>query len=346
MNNNPFSLDFGAEPNLYIARNAERKKIIDTFSSKIPSTHIFLLLGARGTGKTVLMPAVSHELRDMDKWIHVDIGVESDMLNSLAANIYEKTTKKFPKIKVEINVKGISISAEKEVKYTDIRTDLDAMLKALDKYGIKVLITVDEVINSKNVREFTTYFQHAIREKLPLFCIMTGLYKNVRALQNDKSQTFLRRIPRIKLGALNLTRIAREYEKAFNLDHTKAYDMALFTGGYSYGFQILGYLTYDAQKDFPDEDILIEYKINLAECSYDKIWEELSGNEREVAKAIATSDSDAVIKNIREQLDMDSNNFSTYKNTLEKSGLLSTEASYGRVDFCLPFFREYVMRTN
>ena len=62
MNNNPFSLDFGAEPNLYIARNAERKKIIDTFSSKIPSTHIFLLLGARGTGKTVLMPAVSHEL--------------------------------------------------------------------------------------------------------------------------------------------------------------------------------------------------------------------------------------------------------------------------------------------
>jgi hypothetical protein len=171
---------------------------------------------------------------------------------------------------------------------------------------------------------------------------MTGLYKNVRALQNDKSQTFLRRTPKIQLGALNMTRIAREYEKAFGLEYEKAYEMALLTGGYSYGFQILGYLTFEAEKTYPDRDIVMEYKINLAECSYDKIWEELSGNEREVAKAIASSTPDAVIKGIREQLDMDSNNFSTYKDTLEKSGILSNEASYGRVDFCLPFFREYV----
>lgn len=342
MLNNPFSLDFGAEPNLYIARENERRKILDTFTSEIPSTHIFLILGARGTGKTVLMTAVSHELKNQNKWLHVDLNVEGDMLNSLAANIYEKAAGKFPKIKVGVNVKGINVSIEKDNRYSDIQNDLDNMLRTLDKHGVKVLITVDEINNSKNVREFTTYFQHAIREKLPVYCIMTGLYKNVRALQNDKSQTFLRRTPKIQLGALNMTRIAREYEKAFGLEYEKAYDMALLTGGYSYGFQILGYLTFEAEKTYPDRDIVMEYKINLAECSYDKIWEELSGNEREVAKAIAEADSDAVIKGIREQLEMDSNNFSTYKDTLEKSGILSNEASYGRVDFCLPFFREYV----
>lgn len=47
--NNPFSLDFGTEPNLYIPRTEEQNKIINTFNSEIPSTHMYLLLGARGS---------------------------------------------------------------------------------------------------------------------------------------------------------------------------------------------------------------------------------------------------------------------------------------------------------
>ena len=53
--NNPFSLDFGAKPTLYISRSAEEEKILKTFLSDVPSSHIFLIIGARGMGKTVLM---------------------------------------------------------------------------------------------------------------------------------------------------------------------------------------------------------------------------------------------------------------------------------------------------
>lgn len=38
---------------------------------------------------------------------------------------------------------------------------------------------------------------------------------------------------------------------------------------------------------------------------------------------------------------MDSNNFSTYRDTLIKSGLVINTA-YGKIDLALPFFREYV----
>ena len=57
--NNPFSLDFGAEPLLYIPRTEEQNKILSTFTSETPSNHIFLILGARGSGKTVLMTNIS-----------------------------------------------------------------------------------------------------------------------------------------------------------------------------------------------------------------------------------------------------------------------------------------------
>ena len=84
------------------------------------------------------------------------------------------------------------------------------MLKELKEEKKRLLITIDEVSNSKQMREFTNYFQHCLREELPVFVIMTGLYKNVRALQNNRSQTFLRRIPKITLEPLNFSRIMQK----------------------------------------------------------------------------------------------------------------------------------------
>ena len=93
----------------------------------------------------------------------------------------------------------------------------------------------------------------------------------------------------------------------------------------------------------PDNRILDEYKLNLFENSYEKIWEELSAGERDVVRAIATHEPESDVKLIRESIPMDSNMFSTYKDTLHKCGLISKGTAYGRVEFCLPFFAEYVL---
>ena len=341
--NNPFSLDFGAEPNLFIPRHTERSKILDTFMSDIPSSHTFLLLGARGCGKTVLMTSVSHELRKSENWMHVDLSVEGDMLSTLLSAVYNAVRGSLPKVKIGVTVKGISITAESEDKYADTQTNLDGMMKLLAKHGIRLLLTIDEVINSKNVRAFTTYYQHCLREGFPVFVLMTGLYKNIRALENNKSQTFLKRAPKIWLGSLNISRIAKQYEDIFDQGENKAMEMARYTAGYSYAFQILGYLVYEAGRKDADESILFEYRMNLKESSYDKIWEELSEGERRVAVAIARSEKNVSVKSVRELLDIDSNTFSTYQDVLNKSGLLSKDSAYGRLDFSLPFFREYII---
>lgn len=346
MINNPFSLDFGAEPNLYIPRLDEQAKIINTFKADMPSTHIYLITGVRGSGKTVLMTSVSHTLKELPKWIHIDLNVESDILNSLAANIYKRTTGRFPKIKFEANISPIGVSLESANKYQDIQSDIDSMLDTLNKHDIKLLLTLDEVVNSKNVREFTSYFQHCLREKLPVYLLMTGLYKNIRALQNNRSQTFLKRAQKINIGPLNMRRIAREYENIFETTEADALKLAQYTAGYSYGFQILGYHLFEHKKKTPDKDVLFDYQTSLEESSYEKIWEELSEMEKRVASVIASHENNIDVKSVRDRLDMDSNNFSTYQNTLENMGILSTDSSHGRLNFCLPYFREFVLRQN
>lgn len=350
MRENPFSLDFGGTPNLLIPRYMETDKIIKTFSAEKPSSHIFLLMGARGNGKTVLMNSVKEELLKSDKWIHVDLSPESDMMNVFAASLYQKGKKQISKWKVnldvDLKVAKVGLSSDAEDKYTSVYTDLDQMLEEVKEKGHKVLITVDEIVNSKEAREFTTYFQHCLREGWPVFLLMTGLYKNIRALQNDRSQTFLKRAPKITLGPLNTGRIAQQYREVFSVDEAEASEIAKQTKGYSYAFQILGYLIFESSAQKLTDKILKEYILLLEESSYDKIWEELSPKEKEVAGAAAKAPDNVPVKELREMLKMNSNEFSTYQDTLEKSGVFDEKAGYGMVKFALPYIKEYIQRVS
>jgi hypothetical protein len=48
------------------------------------------------------------------------------------------------------------------------------------------------------------------------------------------------------------------------------------------------------------------------------------------------------VKELREALDMNSNEFSTYSDTLEKSGIFAADTARGRIRFALPFIKEYI----
>ena len=348
MKNNPFSLDFGGTPYLMIPRVLETQKIVNAFSAEIPSTHIFMIMGARGNGKTVLMSSVKEALIENKEWLHVDLSPESDMLEVLAAALYQKSKKKTSKRKMDFNldlkIASFEVSSETDGKYSSVYLDLDSMLEYLRGKKLKVLITVDEAVNTKAMRELTTYFQHCLREKYPVFLLMTGLYKNIRALQNNRSQTFLKRAPRLILSSLSLMRIAQKYKEVFSIDTGEAEEMAQYTKGYSYAFQILGYLVFESKKNVVSERVLDEYKLLLGESSYDKIWEELSPNERKIAQIAADQPDGVTVKELRDKLEMNSNEFSTYSDTLEKSGVFSSDAAYGTVRFALPFIKEYISR--
>ena len=338
---NPFSLDFGAKPTLYISRAEEEEKILKSFMSDVPSSHIFLIIGARGMGKTALMTSVTGRIKEDSSWIHVDVDSESNILQSLYYRLNNIAAMSFSKIDVSLNLSVLSINFKWNDNEGDIRYELDKLLQLFKKNNRKILITIDEAVNSSDMRAFSSYYQHCIREEYPMFVLMTGLFKNVRALQNNRSLTFLRRAAKITLGPLSEVRIAREFEKVLNLSEERAVFLSKLTEGYSYAFQILGHLIFDSDEKVFTDDIYKDFKNELFDNSYEKIWEELSEKEKSVVKTISEHKDGVAVATIKQQLNMDSNNFSTYRDTLQKSGLIEM-SSYGMVKFCLPLFDEYV----
>lgn len=84
-----------------------------------------------------------------------------------------------------------------------------------------------------------------------------------------------------------------------------------------------------------------EYEQYLSEFVYDKIWSELSQKDRMVAKGIADIKT-GKIKEIRDEIGMETNEFNPYRKRLIRKGIVSGEIR-GYVYFTLPLFEEYVI---
>ena len=338
---NPFSISFGTLPTQYISRITQTNQIVEVFTDDNPSNHVFMLTGIRGSGKTVMMTDISERLRNEKDWIVVEISPERDMLEGLAATLYAipELHALFIKAKLDFSALGLGVSVENAAPITDTEVAVNRMLEYITKAGKRVLITVDEVTNNANLKVFAAAFQIYLRRNFQVYLIMTGLYENLYNLQNEKSLTFLYRAPKVILEPLNYTAVVSHYKKVFEIDNEQAEYMAKLTKGYSFAFQVLGYIYWN-NKESKIEDILPEYDQYLDEYVYDKIWSEMSEMDRKVVSAMAISGETNVSK-LRELVGMTTSQFSVYRDRLKRKGIINT-AQYGYISLLLPRFEEYV----
>ncbi len=338
---NPFTISFGTLPTQYISRITQTNQILDTFRADVPANHVFMLTGIRGSGKTVMMTDISEKLRKEEGWIVVELSPERNMLESLAATLYAipELHVLFVKAKLDFSALGLGVSFENQPPITDVEVAVNRMLEHLTKAGKRLLVTVDEVTTSENVKEFAAAFQIYLRRNYALFLIMTGLYDNIYNLQNEKTLTFLYRAPKIVLEPLNFTAIVAHYKKVFGIDNEKAEAMAKLTKGYSFAFQVLGYLMWDSRvKDI--DHILPQYDQYLEEYIYDKIWSEMSDIDKKIVIYMARS-SETDVGRIRQALGMTTPQLSVYRDRLKRKGVINT-SQYGHISLLLPRFEEFV----
>ena len=340
--NNPFTLSFGKKPVQYISRITQTNEIIDTFNAELPSNQIYMITGVRGSGKTVMMTNISTELSQLSNWITVELNPTRDLLQSLAAKLYgiPDLHERFLKAKLDFSAFGLGVSMEHAPPITDIEDVLMHMLTHIRKMGKRLLITIDEVTNSENIKIFTSSFQIFLRDDYPIFLLMTGLYENIYELQNDKALTFLYRAPKLILEPLNYTAVRKSYMDIFQIDLETAETMTTLTKGYPFAYQVLGYLYWNHRDTQSLKEILPEYDQYLEEYVYSKIWSELSELDKKILAEVATS-GECRIKNIREQLDMKSELFSVYRERLKRKGVIDTR-EYGKIYMALPRFAEFV----
>ncbi|MBQ9361270.1 MAG: AAA family ATPase [Lachnospiraceae bacterium] len=340
---NPFTIAFGRKPHQYISRLSTTNKIYETYTAEHPSSRVYMITGIRGSGKTVLMTEIVSIFKNNDAWVTVELNPEQDLLEDLASKLYSKPALKpiFLEAKPDLSFFGIGKSIENGISLTNIESAIGMMLDALKKHKKKLLIAIDEVTNSKNVKVFASAFQIFMRQEHDVFLIMTGLYENIFNLQNEKTLTFLYRAPKIILEPLNINAIIRSYQKIFNISENDAAEMGMATKGYAFAYQVLGYIRWE-NRSKKLEKLFPEYDQYLEEFVYDKIWSEMSAKDIQVITAIADY-NEVKVKELLTELKMSSSLFSTYRGRLNKKGLIDT-SRYGYVSLTLPRFSGYVKR--
>lgn len=337
---NPFSIVFGRNTDNMIHRVEDIDVIVDDFLDGDDSCPVYMLTGLRGSGKTVAMTDMADKFRKSDEWIVVDLNPDRDLLLSLAAELSNSLV--IQEAKLNLSFLGLGIEIKGQPPITEVTVALDKMLDKISKNNKRVLITVDEINNNKNVREFASQFQIFLRKNYPVFLIMTGLYENISKVQNEKTLTFLHRAPKIKLGFLNLGLVAEKYKELLNVDEITAQKMAAITNGYPYAYQVLGYLCWKNNCNY--QEVMDEYNAYLEEYVYKVIWNELSENDKKSLTAIAKTDSTQV-KDIRNQSGISSSSFNKYRERLIAKGLI-IQCGHGNVKFTLPGFREFINRLS
>ena len=335
---NPFSLTFGQRPLELISRNNQLDQIITTFEMKHPTNHVYMIAGVRGTGKTVSLAEISEHFDNEDDWLVVNLNPDTDMMKESISEIDRVKVSRKLDISANINIPvagSVTIrGAEKNL------TDSSMMKELLD--GIagnkkRILFVIDEIISNEYIRVFAGQFQIWLREERPVYLVMAGLYENISNVQNEKTLTFLYRAPKIVLKPLSIPAISARYQQVFGIDAVEAAQMAKATKGYSFAFQILGYLRWE--KHLPLDALIPDYDADLAEYAYDKIWSELSPQDKNVSKIIASGKSK--VGEIREALGVSSQYMNIYRRRLIAQGIVEGETR-GLLQFTLPRFETYI----
>ena len=339
--NNPFTLTFGKQPSEYISRYENTETIISTFEADNPISQAYLIEGVRGSGKTVLMTTIANMLRQEDDWIVVDLNSTQDLISDFAFRLSD-SCKKLIDIKsasIKISLPGIGVGVDGSAPAQDYISVIDNILSSIKRKNKRILITIDEAMPNDNMRLFASQFQIFIRKDYPLFLLMTGLYENIYAIQNDPALTFLLRTPKVNMEPLSIPQITKQYKSIFNLETQDANQMAIITKGYAFAFQALGMLYYEYSDSLSFEEILSKLDDLLDDFVYKKIWEGLSDKDREIVKCIGPKAKS--VSSICGSLGISNTSFPRYKERLLKKGII-TIVSRGTVELALPRFAEVI----
>ncbi len=342
MDKNPFAINFGMVPLQYISRDIVIDEIVGELERDYVQSPCFMLTGARGSGKTVMMTALEKKLSEDKAWVIIRLNPERDLLKGLVAKLYDSGDFITKIIDTSVNLSkfGIGLDISKKPPVADIESALEIILKEIKQKKKRLLVTIDEASNTPYMREFASSFQIMIREELPIYLIMAGLYENIRSIENEKNLTFLYRTPKYDMEPLNATLIAERYAKTLKIDRDKAMEYAVITKGYPFAYQALGKYLWEDQDHELNTEVLAKLDEALSHYVYSKIWSELSAKDKWYMSFIVKKERMSVAE-ILELSKEKQNEFSQYRARLRDKGLINTD-THGLISFRLPRFDVFV----
>lgn len=354
---NPFMPSFGRIPPMVLDQQAIMKDYLLHLNLGDAKYQTSLVYGVRGSGKTVFLLNVqrNYEKEKNHYFVRLNLG-QGNLLFQLLSSLQQISGidwKEVLKSIQGINVLGNGMSFKSFedsgiINYSEV---LKHILTKLKKRGISILVGIDEIEISDDVRAFATVYQTLIGDDLDISLIMTGLPSRISDLQHEKTLTFLLRSNRISLKPLDKTSIIENYTLAFEKGN-KAVDVLVMkrlvegVKGYAYAFQTIGYYAWEQSDTEITPQIANEVidlsKNDLYQNSYEKLYTEISSTDKKFLDIMADYPTSRVpVSFVVDNLDKSKNYVSVYRARLLDDQLIYAP-NRGYVSFTLPFFADFI----
>lgn len=359
-----FSPAFGNRPTYLVGRELVLEELQAGLGSMPGSKErSVVLLGQRGSGKTVLLWELAERASDLGFVVATPTIVSDGMLSRIVEKVQDSGRRYVP---AETRISGGSIVAlgfelglefSREVQETKSdQFKLTQLVRKLTEQGHGVLILVDELqANSVDVRELVSVYQELIGEGLDVALVMAGLPGAVSATLNDKVLTFLNRARKVSLGPLPEMDVEAFYEGAFKelgvgASSSQVRRATSAAEGSPYLMQLVGHGIV----------LRAEEGSSLAEEAFDSAVasaaEEFENDVCETTLA-ALSEMDAKFlgamardneepcstSSIADRLGVSTDYAQKYRKRLIDSGVIEA-AGWGRVRMCVPLLRDYLRK--
>ena len=338
---NPFMTAFGREPDNYIPRLSDRQIIVNSFTATKPKNHVYLISGARGSGKTVFLANILDFFRTLPDWLVCDPGIKTDLSEMVAASLLDTALRTHQLLPSELDFSfhGRSISLNGREQINSVFALFQRILDVAKSKGKRVLIAIDEIEDTSDAKDFIELYQTLRQQGYQLMLLLTGIYENIRPLRHDPILSFLYRSPTIYLSPLSTKAITDGYRIYLGSSKDQAKALAALTKGYAFGYQLLGEILFDSGKREDDIEALAIYDEKLFEMVYGKVLSELSRAERNIVFSMGPQATG--VKGICSNLGISNFDWSAYQDRLTKMGIIQSTGDES-VEFALPRFFEFI----
>lgn len=356
---NPFKPTAGANPPQLVGR----AWLIDEFAESIENGpgapgRLTIFSGPRGVGKTVMLNAVAERVQADYQWLVIHETATPGLLGRLsrsAMRLLESGSRRHvTSVTLPVIGGGIGIaSPSDESAQVGFREAMGVLLEQCEEHGTGVLVTLDEVHSSgrEELTQFAADVQHLIREGREVAVALAGLPTAVNELLNDNLTTFLRRADRHDLGEVPLDEVANSFatttgDSGRSIDPEALDLIARATEGYPFMIQLVGYHVWRKASGTTITTAAAmsgveQARTRLGSLVHAPALRDLSEVDRTFLLAMSRDDGPSRTATVARRMGKGTRYASVYRARLIAAGMIFP-ASYGTVDFALPYLREYL----